>query len=230
MTHLAFIDTETTGLNLELHDIWELALIVRGHPNPAKDGDYVWQFPVSLEDADPMALQISHWYERSIQWGNSSIAPPPQHSQYAYVVAGMTSHPEPEKRQFYGKHDQTSLAYALRDICDLVNGAHLVGAVPDFDAYRLRRLLGDHGFLPTWHYHLVDIEALMVGYISHRTQSIQTLHLSDDTEIKKVALPWKSDDLSRAINVAPPSEEERHTALGDARWAERVYDKVVLGV
>lgn len=43
------------------------------------------------------------------------------------------------------------------------------------------------------------------------------------------ALPWRSDELSRLIGVEPPGEAERHTALGDARWAARAWDAVMGG-
>ena len=39
--------------------------------------------------------------------------------------------------------------------------------------------------------------------------------------------PWHVDDLSRACGVDPARPEERHTALGDARWAMRLYDAIV---
>jgi hypothetical protein len=42
------------------------------------------------------------------------------------------------------------------------------------------------------------------------------------------APPWRSEELSRAVGVDPPEAAERHTALGDARWAMRLYD-VVMG-
>lgn len=41
--------------------------------------------------------------------------------------------------------------------------------------------------------------------------------------------PWKSEDLSRRVGVEPPGEDERHTALGDARWAERIYNAIMDG-
>ena len=40
-----------------------------------------------------------------------------------------------------------------------------------------------------------------------------------------LSLPWKSDDLSAALGVTV-SDEDRHTALGDAKWAMRIYDAV----
>lgn len=44
-----------------------------------------------------------------------------------------------------------------------------------------------------------------------------------------IAPPWRSDDLSRACGVEPPTPEERHTALGDARWVKRWYDHIMGG-
>jgi hypothetical protein len=98
----------------------------------------------------------------------------------------------------------------------LTRGRHLVGAVVSFDEERLRKLLRANGACPEWHYHLIDVEALAVGWIA-----------GADQEAARLALPWKSDDLSRAIGVEPPSDEERHTALGDARWAKAIYEKIV---
>jgi hypothetical protein len=59
----------------------------------------------------------------------------------------------------------------------------------------------------TWHYHLIDVEALIAGRLA-------------------IAPPWKSDDLSRAIGVEPPSDQDRHTAIGDARWVKQMYEAV----
>jgi hypothetical protein len=38
-------------------------------------------------------------------------------------------------------------------------------------------------------------------------------------------LPWKSDDLSRLADVEPPGDDDRHTALDDARWAMRAWER-----
>lgn len=42
-----------------------------------------------------------------------------------------------------------------------------------------------------------------------------------------VTPPWPSDELSRLCGVEPSGEHERHTALGDARWAMRRYDAII---
>ena len=49
-------------------------------------------------------------------------------------------------------------------------------------------------------------------------------------ELSAVLSPdCRSDDLSRACGVEPPTEDERHTALGDARWVKRWYDHIMGG-
>ena len=39
--------------------------------------------------------------------------------------------------------------------------------------------------------------------------------------------PWSSERLSNALGVELPNEADRHTALGDARWAARIFDRVM---
>lgn len=177
MSGLAFVDTETTGLNPVLHEIWEVALIVRDHDEPACNGEHHWFLPVSLQNADEKALEIGRFHER------------------------------------YSSAMVTPIYEALPAIAKMTAGCHLVGAVPSFDEERLRRLLSAHRVKHSWHYHLIDIEAVMLGYLA----GIGV----------KVPLPWKSTDLAERLGIASPSVEDRHTALGDARWVERIYDAVL---
>lgn len=90
---------------------------------------------------------------------------------------------------------------------------HVVGAVPNFDTERLSLLLTRHGIRPGWHYHLIDVENLAVGYLHGRPGE------------RSIPLPWDSDTLSRACGVEPPTDE-RHTAMGDAEWAKALYDAI----
>lgn len=90
-------------------------------------------------------------------------------------------------------------------------GAHLVGMVPSFDAAFLDKWLRRFNFAPAWHYHLIDAESLVAGYLG-------------------LTPPWNSEELSRTAGIEPPLENERHTALGDAQWAMRLYDKVLKNV
>lgn len=94
---------------------------------------------------------------------------------------------------------------------------HIVGAVPNFDTERIARLMTVHGYKSErWHYHLIDVENLAVGYLAARG-GVLDCHP-----------PWKSDIIAELVGVTI-SEEERHTALGDARWAMRIYDAVIGG-
>jgi hypothetical protein len=93
---------------------------------------------------------------------------------------------------------------------------HLVAANPAFDARFLTKLLGGS----PWHYHLIDVEAMAVGYLFGR--GWDPGRPGSDTYAPLV--PWKSDDLSRLCGVEPPSRDERHTAQGDVLWVQRWFD------
>lgn len=172
---LAFVDTETTGLDPRMHEVWEIGLVLRD--SEGVEVERHWQLPVDLGRADPMALSVGRFYERSIQGGGRDGELTPPH------------------------------AFA-RHFAELTHGAHLVGAVPSFDDAFLKRLLRIFHQCPGWNYHLVDVENLVAGRLG-------------------LTPPWNSNDLSRAIGV-DPDNFERHTALGDVRWAMALYDAVML--
>jgi DNA polymerase III epsilon subunit-like protein len=58
---IAFIDTETTGLDPFQHDAWEIAVILRqdGH-----DTEHTFRILPDLSNADPKALDINRYFER----------------------------------------------------------------------------------------------------------------------------------------------------------------------
>jgi hypothetical protein len=120
----------------------------------------------------------------------------------------------------YRDHVEVTQAEAAQRIAGIFrNGKpHVVGAVPNFDTERIARLLSRAGYSSGWHYHLIDIENLAVGYIKGRASVLERGFV--------VPLPWNSDDLSRACGVEPPTAE-RHTAMGDARWAMALYDAII---
>lgn len=177
MTRLAFVDTETTGLDPDRHEIWEVGLIIR--EEDGSEREHLWYLAPDLGTADPVALEIGRFFER--------------HPWYSGDPALAALHPV-----------QVPASFAA-EFMGLTRGCHLVGAVVSFDALRLDRLLRANRALGLWHYHLVDVEALVAGALG-------------------VAPPWSSRDLSAAVGVAPPGDEDRHTALGDARWARDLYD------
>lgn len=55
---IAFVDLETTGLSVHLHEPWEIALLI-------DDVILEWQLPVDLSFASPEALVINRYYERA---------------------------------------------------------------------------------------------------------------------------------------------------------------------
>ena len=113
----------------------------------------------------------------------------------------------------------------LVDLAHLLTGAHLLGAVPDFDTRHLAATYQRFGLpVPRWHYHLIDVEAMAVGWLHGHA-----FGMAEPADHPALSLPWRSDDLSRACGVEPPSEEERHTALGDARWVARWYRTLTTG-
>ena len=207
---VCFVDVETTGLDPDRHQIWEVALIL-------PDGtEHVWQLPVDLARADPIALNIGRFHERRL---------PAPGGGFIHLDGRTTVPLEVEEREG-GDLQWTTRTFAEQFV-RLTRGLHMVGAVIDFDADRLWRLLRANGECPMWHYHKVEVEALVVGYARGLCRGIATA--GDITkypgvvQAKKVAAPpWKSDELSRAIGVNPDNFD-RHTALGDARWARAMF-------
>lgn len=189
-TTLCFLDTETTGLHPEMHHVWEVGLIVR---RDGEEQEYLWQLAVDLSTADPFALDIGGYWER--RWPEAETDVQVKAALSGSVPGGWAVPPI------------TREAWCDR-FRDLTHGAHLVGNVVSFDAERLAALLRWEGRMPTWHYHLVDIEAMVAGLMGFGP-------------------PWSSEELSKAIGVEMPSAEDRHTALGDARWAAALYDAVL---
>lgn len=209
MSHVVFLDTETTGLDPRTEDVFEVAII-----NQA-GSEHVFNIQprrAVVERMHPKAVEVNRYHER--------------------VGTGwLWDYTEP----------------ALDRIRDLLDGVHICGAVPDFDTRFLTALYWRFGQEPPrWHYHLIDIEAMAVGYLhgrngpkckacGHRTPEHGASGCAADDEAAMggcdcpwtgLSLPWDSDDLSRAVGVEPPSEDERHTALGDARWVKRLYENI----
>lgn len=186
MSNVCFVDTETTGLDIDRHQIWEVGLIIPGE-NGEPDRQRLWFLPVDLSVADPIALNIGRFRER--------------HPSATGSTSSYVARPEAFASQF--------ARYTW--------GKHLAGAVVSFDAERLARLLRANGQCPGWHYHLIDVEALAVGYLAGMDEHLRP----------NIRPPWKSDQLTEALGIKVP-EEDKHTALGDARWAKAIYD-VVMG-
>lgn len=96
----------------------------------------------------------------------------------------------------------------------MTRGCHVIGAVPNADSDILQDMLRRNQLRWTGHYHLMDIENVAIGYL----KGLDPLFIPQ--------LPLKSDELSEMCGVPAPSDEERHTALGDARWVRDWWDSI----
>lgn len=191
MTRLIFLDTETTGLDPDRHEVWEVGYIVRDEDH--RDVEAVWQIaPAHLERADPYALRIGRFWERRAK-------------------------PEPPGIESFAAQGRAERFAAL------IDGATIVGAVPDFDVRFLTKWLALYRLPWTAHYHLCDVENLAVGFLAGEIARAHTVTMY---RADLIVPPWSSEALSSALGVKI-RDEDRHTALGDARWARDLYDAVM---
>lgn len=109
--------------------------------------------------------------------------------------------------RFWARFDMNKTQHDPTEASELLADRVLVTSNPAFDADFLARLLRSHGSEPSWHYRPVNVQDLAVGWLHARGETVDW--------------PWSSSELSRRCGVEPPGEDERHTALGDARWVHR---------
>lgn len=209
---ICFLDTETTSLR---HDrrAWDVGLILRRPGQP--DEEHFWLVEagdLDLGNADLFSLKVGRFHERH-----------PQH--------WLDQDPDP-----YAAGDELTV---LTEVEALTRGAHLVGAVISFDAEVLAARMRANGICPSWHYHLIDVEALAAGWCWARGAALDgggpphagrtSTDIRDAATLRTVARPpWDSGELSRAVGVNP-EDFGRHTALGDAKWARAIYDAITGG-
>lgn len=207
MTPIVFVDTETDGVHPGRKP-WEIAVIRR---DDAGERTLHVMVQIDLDTADPFALKVGDFYGRHPlgRWLSSMPQDKTGRGLWDLPPALVTAWAEYE----YNEVPYVAPEHAALLVARWTHGAHVVGAVPNFDTEVFDRLLRAAGVAPAHHYHLIDVEALAVGYLRARGE--------------KVSLPWKSDDLSRAVGVEPSGDGERHTALADARWAMAIYDRIM---
>lgn len=91
-------------------------------------------------------------------------------------------------------------------------GATIVGAVPNFDTETLDPMVRGARLSPAWDYHLVDIRTLALGWLLGCGWQVD--------------LDVSTDRLAELCGMTPAKPEDRHTALGDARWVRDWYDHI----
>ncbi|MFI6368667.1 hypothetical protein ACIBG0_38795 [Nocardia sp. NPDC050630] len=213
---IVFLDTETDGVHPG-RKVWEVAMIRRFD---GVDNRMEFFVEIDLSTADPFGLKVGGFYGR--------------HPLGRYL-SGIARTPFEGMQESEFRTD----FQAAREVARFTHGAHLAGIVPNFDAEVLANLLRASGLTPAWHYHLIDVETLAVSWLNgiaaHGHSSVACSDspidcaVAEDEQEQLLTLPWSSEAISRAIGVEPPPAELRHTAMGDADWALRIYDRIFGG-
>lgn len=204
-TPVAFVDCETTHLDAEVGEAWEVGVILREFEDNGEhtDTEYLWEFAIDPTPGafDPEALRIGRWHERrQLATGTNEAA---FTGEVPAVLMPRTD--------------------AVKAIVNVLRGAVLVGSNPGFDDRFLRKLLGPGS--AQWHYRPLCIATLAAGKKLGMAEVVRRFG-GKPLPSDEVPLPFSSRDLSRWTGVEPPGLGVAHTALGDARWARDVWDAV----
>lgn len=78
---IAVVDCETTGLDPATHDVWEIAAIV-------DDVEHTWAVRPDLTNADPNALRVNRYYQRTTHPAWRWTAAPIAAAEIARLTAG----------------------------------------------------------------------------------------------------------------------------------------------
>jgi hypothetical protein len=185
--------------------------------------DDIWEFGAIVREPDGTEWEYHLFIQHDVQRCNTL---PPEFladHQARFPIGGDGWHPDVKTRK-----------EAAHEIAKILSGRpHIVGAVPNFDTERIAILLRRFGLEPDWHYHLIDVEAMAVGWahgVFRQTADQLAAQGMPHDAIDKgprlvTGLPWDSNTLSRALGVDPDAYA-RHTALGDARWVRAQYDAI----
>lgn len=193
--HLVFGDTETTGLDPFMHDAWEFALIVRrdGH-----DTEYEFRLQPDLTNADPKALEINRYHERTRAagwtWDDPHYAAVNMYRLLngAVLIGSNPAFDADMLRNLFARYYDVAKPWHYRTI--------------DVTTFAAGALYGRAG-----EWTRKDCDAAWYSKVANA-----------------IGWPWKSYDVSRHVEVEPPAKDVAHTALGDARWARDVWDAVTV--
>jgi hypothetical protein len=187
-------DCETTSLAADYASgrgvIWELALIERDTGR-----EHLWRMKPDLAKADPGALTVGRYYERTA--GMCKICGSPDRAHDLAQVPPLR-HDSPE---------WSSPSAVAAEVAPLLHDVTLIAANPAFDAGFLAAFLNHYGQAATWNYRLRDIGSMAWAWL-------QGGHLPH--HLATPAMDAGSDDFAAALGV-DPAGFERHSALGDCR-------------
>lgn len=237
VTPIAFIDTETLSLQ---QTVWEVAVILAdltapfpydqangARPTLTVTGTWVGFLDVPerlLAQADPKSLQLNRFYERHPRYRH------PVHERRHWPAVARVDELDDgrEYGRYWGAQTPENLVWhreiAAAELARLLAGRHVYGAVPWFDERHLSQALGVEGHVLAVHYHLIDAEAHLAGWLAGEAQARGKL-------VPLAALPpYRPSELTDLAGV-PKLDETAHEAWADARWtldvAARVWDAKV---
>lgn len=137
---IAVVDTETTGTDPRVHQMWELGLVVVDADDPARDPEPFWcQVAPDLSAADPGALQVGRYFERAGTLREDS----------ARRRSGWSTAP----------HESALAGQAAHKLA----GTRFASCNVSFDVPFVQRWLREQGTVGAWHYSPIDIKSLCYG-------------------------------------------------------------------
>jgi DNA polymerase III epsilon subunit-like protein len=197
---MIFVDTETTGLDLDRHEVWEIGMVMADSDNPFTEPEtaLVRVEPTWMENADPGALRVNRYYSKTAHLRGTSRA------------SGV----DPTGETW---SDPYSVAVYL---CLLFENAIIVGNNPAFDEMFLAKFAREHSqTLAPFHrkINVVDMALQRCHDMASGNIKSDIPNLAEDA----TRLPHSS---SKVLNAALcPANEDPHTAMGDAWHVYHAY-------
>ncbi|MCK9921629.1 hypothetical protein MXD61_06950 [Frankia sp. AgPm24] len=213
---IVFVDTETTGLDVERHQLWEIALIIRDRSAQLDDVEHRYYLQPDLSRADSAALQIGRFYQRTEGLRRATV----DYDDGVVNTAGLS---------WSSDRWRWSMPMAVAgEVARITAGAVLIGSNVQFDARMLSYWLRAHSQAPAWHYRPVDVGAIALGYLRGIHDAAPAGSDAERNARPDWLLPWSTGMLASVLGVTCPPDA-RHTALGDARFVRDLYDKTTGG-
>lgn len=196
MANRVYIDCETDGVRYD-RQVWDVGIVQYSSNGGRQEHSWLVK-DVDLSGADGLGLEIGHFRRR-------------------HPLAGGTPPPGTELRS------EKDIAH---DVFKLLYGATVAGIVVNFDTHALDQMLRRHKlYPPSWH-HLLCVESQALGALHVYAQiNPEVAEAHGDLLARAEEIPgrWRTDEVAAAFGIPETPEHERHTAIGDARLAERIY-------
>lgn len=201
MPKIVSVDVETTGLEPEYHEVWEIGIV----PVDSGREHMHYQFqPTDLEHANPAALQIGQFYERFVWLGDPRFA-------RDMLVDGVIRD-EDAGTEVPSEHKAvTGAAEACWRIAKELEGATIMGLNPHFDAAHLEVLLHKYGHAPTWKHRFLDLGSYAAG--AWGAKNVLSGH-----------------SVAERMEAHGIVNDAIHNAYADARWNVDAYQAIQDGV